>query len=332
MKLSIIIPTYCPEENDIMRCLDSIYNQVCNKALFEVICVDDCSPTVDTQRIISGYIHNGKHPSNLQYYRQTKNTRQGGARNTGFRMAKGEYVTCIDQDDFYLTGSLNAMLAMICDNPSMVMFDNAMSDENCNIKVKNNYIGKNKPGMMTGTEFMRCQEVSWMPWGYIYNRRFIVDNDFRFEENVRFEDVDFVLECIANAPKIKFEPQTIVCHRETSTQTSVVGNDRERNIDLIKIAHRVGRLADRLKGSDNECWRHVMGHHDFMYLILLKKYIWRLKRRDISTSITDYPPSNLSDKKALAFIRKNPKITSVVYSILAPALHAAYFIYSRLKK
>lgn len=54
MKLSIIIPVYNGDK-EIGRCLDSIYSQGLDENQFEVICVDDASPSDSTAEAVRSY-------------------------------------------------------------------------------------------------------------------------------------------------------------------------------------------------------------------------------------------------------------------------------------
>ena len=94
LNLSIILPCYNVDRY-IADCLDSIYAQDLPEDEFEVICVNDCS-TDGTRKIISDCA--ALHP-NLTLIDHTENLTAGGARNTGIKAAKGEYIWFVDPDD-----------------------------------------------------------------------------------------------------------------------------------------------------------------------------------------------------------------------------------------
>ena len=98
---SIIIPVYNGEQY-IKNCLDSIYRQGLGDDDFEVICVNDCS-TDNTAQVISEY---GKFHQNLRLINHETNRRQGGARNTGVKVAEGDYILYIDADDTFESNAL----------------------------------------------------------------------------------------------------------------------------------------------------------------------------------------------------------------------------------
>ena len=98
MKISYIIPFYNGQDT-ILHCLESIYAIDLPEKEWEVIIVDDCSPT-PAESILSEHI---KRHTNLRIVRHDFNRRQGGAKNTGIALAEGEYIAFVDQDDTILT-------------------------------------------------------------------------------------------------------------------------------------------------------------------------------------------------------------------------------------
>ena len=97
MKVSVIIPTYKPHDY-IWECLDSIKNQTFAKDDFELILVlNGCKEPYYSK--IKGYIEQNLVEFNVNLIQ----TDQGGvsnARNIALDVAKGEYVTFIDDDDY----------------------------------------------------------------------------------------------------------------------------------------------------------------------------------------------------------------------------------------
>ncbi len=80
-------------EKYIMQCVDSIINQTLKD--IEIILVDDESPD-NCGRIADEY---AKKDDRIKVIHQ-KNKWLGGARNAGLKIATGEYIVCIDADDY----------------------------------------------------------------------------------------------------------------------------------------------------------------------------------------------------------------------------------------
>lgn len=91
--LSVVVSTY--ERNDVLReCLESLTRSTLPRERFEVLVVDDCSPTpaAPVAQEFRGRL-------TLRYIRRTENGGPGEARNTGIREATGEVVLLLDDDD-----------------------------------------------------------------------------------------------------------------------------------------------------------------------------------------------------------------------------------------
>lgn len=92
-KLSIIIPVYNGSKR-LDKCLTNIQQQTFTD--FECIIVDDASKDY-SEKIINKYCHNDQR---FIYFKHNKNQGAAKAKKTGILVAKGQYVLCIDQDDW----------------------------------------------------------------------------------------------------------------------------------------------------------------------------------------------------------------------------------------
>lgn len=93
MKYSVVIPAYNSGKY-IKKCVDSVLNQTYSKC--EVIVVDDLS-TDNTSDIFEKYYKNNK---KVKYIKLDSKRYSGGARNVGILASKGDYILCIDSDDW----------------------------------------------------------------------------------------------------------------------------------------------------------------------------------------------------------------------------------------
>lgn len=60
------------------------------------------------------------YPGKLRVIHQ-KNTRQGGARNRGFTIARGEYILFVDSDDYLYTDMLKIVDERLRENPCDIL-------------------------------------------------------------------------------------------------------------------------------------------------------------------------------------------------------------------
>lgn len=96
MKLSIIVPVYnMASDHKLEYCLDSLVNQTLED--YEIIAVDDCSSD-DSMKILKEY--ESRFPDKFHAVHSEVNRHQGGAKNIGLKMARGEWIGFIDSDDW----------------------------------------------------------------------------------------------------------------------------------------------------------------------------------------------------------------------------------------
>ena len=97
MKISIIIPTYKPQDY-LWECLGSIKSQTFSKDDFEVVLVlNGCCEPYKSE--IEKYLADNMADMNVNFI-QTDQPGVSNARNIGLDAANGEYITFIDDDDY----------------------------------------------------------------------------------------------------------------------------------------------------------------------------------------------------------------------------------------
>lgn len=103
--ISVIIPMY-NSENTIVRALDSIVNQTYS-CMFEVLVVNDGSKD-KSKKIVEDYIFSNK-LNNFNLINQV-NGGVSKARNTGLKLAKGNYIAFLDADDYWVADKLEKQI------------------------------------------------------------------------------------------------------------------------------------------------------------------------------------------------------------------------------
>ena len=108
--VSVIIPTYnCARL--IGRSIKSVLNQTYRD--FELIIVDDSS-TDNTDKIVKKFQEQDKR---VKYIRHDKNKGGSAARNTGIKLARGEFIAFLDSDDEWLPKKLEKQIKAMKDLP-----------------------------------------------------------------------------------------------------------------------------------------------------------------------------------------------------------------------
>lgn len=322
MTLSIIIPYYNGGAT-IEHCLDSIYSQGLNNDDYEVICIDDCSPDPASVMAIKHYHYHDTHPKNLILLSHNSNKRQGGARNTGIKAAKGEWILFVDQDDFFIENSIPKAIDIAKHNPEMdlIMFD-CFWGNGQELPQKGIYSSLNQ-NIMTGAEFIQSQPVSWCPWCYMYHRESLLLSGLHFEENVRFEDADFVIKYIAQAKHARFIPLIIIYHVIHKKEQSYIGNDFEKINDLLKIEYRIAFAANQRRQTDWNTGQAMMNHAIVQRISSLKRYLWRLSCKDMMRTLHSNHYTIKTNNRFVDFSNNHIKTTVTLLTILKPLFYVA---------
>lgn len=103
-KISVVIPTYGRAQM-VCDCVASVLAQ--KGVSIEVVVVDDCSPDDTGQKIKERFGSDGR----VRYIRNKKNLFQAVSRNNGAKIAKGEYLFFLDDDNLLVE---NTVAELIC--------------------------------------------------------------------------------------------------------------------------------------------------------------------------------------------------------------------------
>lgn len=186
MKLSIIVPVYNMVANGKLEyCIRSIAAQTCED--FEIIAVDDAS-TDNSYELLQEL--QKEFFEILKIHRSSENLRQGGARNIGIKMAKGEWLGFIDSDDWIAPQMYQKMLEKADETGADVV--------GCNYSIcyeQSMQIGitiQNNNDRQTGVlDEEKYKELVLNPGSMvikIYRREIVLDKKLFFPEHIFYED------------------------------------------------------------------------------------------------------------------------------------------------
>ncbi len=187
-KFSIIVPVYNVEEY-IDKCLKSIFNQTYKD--FEVIVVDDGTED-NSMDIVNKY--------DVIVVKE-KNSGLSTARNNGVKKAKGEYLLFVDSDDYLEKDLLKNINDNLSDNPDVLRFQIKEVDED----KETNY---NEEGFDTtngADAFNKISKYHYIEnaWAYAINRKYYLDNNYKFKDGSYHEDFGLIPLVIIKANTVK---------------------------------------------------------------------------------------------------------------------------------
>jgi len=210
MLFSIIVPVYKVEKY-LSQCIESVLCQKCND--FELILINDGSP--DNSGIICDKY--AKKDNRIRVIHK-ENGGVSDARNSGLSIAMGEFVLCLDSDDYLADSALNDVKKFIMQNNDIDMITCAHINDygkGCKELVLLPYTSLST---LTREDFLwklyKSKGDYWAPWKNIYRNSIIKENNLRFNKDfICAEDCDFFMRFIQYSEKFSFFNTPVVYYR-----------------------------------------------------------------------------------------------------------------------
>ena len=291
--------------------------------------MDDCSTDGSPDFIASKIAEN---PA-LVLIRHQTNRRAGGARNTGVKYARGEYVVFIDSDDYFHQGALLFAYQYQKEHRlDILMLDSSREIQG---KPNSNMIHNfQNQDVMTGREFMFRNSLPHAPWKYVFKKSIMIDNNVWFEENVNCEDVDWTHKLAFYAETMQYQP--ILLTHYVLLPASETGSEF-KNINTIRNRFFCGQRIlslRRLFSTDAE--------KSYLYNLSISTFYIGLRYMCGSFAspcqkyaiMKCYYIPNVNDEEHRRFIRitaHHPLFFSILSSLIAPFARL-YIILKRLMR
>lgn len=229
-KVSVIVPVY-NVESYLEQCLDSICNQTLKE--IEIICIDDGS-TDHSLEILNRY---QQKDMRVQVYSQS-NAGAGAARNHGISVARGQFFSFLDSDDFFEPDMLQkAYEEAVSRNAQIVVFRSDQFHEDTNQFVQVSWTLREKalPPYQpiyhrNFTDNVFKVFVGWA-WDKLFEREFILNNQLFFQEQRTSNDMLFVFSALVLADRIAIVDQVLAHQRRNNL--SSLSNTREKSWDCF---------------------------------------------------------------------------------------------------
>ena len=254
-KVSIIVPMYGVEQY-IEKCIESLLNQTLQE--IEIILVNDGSPDRSGE-IADEY---EKKDSRIKVVHQ-KNAGLGPARNSGIRVATGEYIGFVDSDDWAnyemfarlyeaaVKNNADIVVSGHCDVTNGVITKtkrHPLAGQTINSSMNIMEIRKNLYGHKLNDNVVEAFPMS--VWIVIYRREFLLEYKLEFQE-ILSEDIIFNLSAYKYAKIITFTGDTDYCYRKDE-QPSITQTFSEKKLlrykDFLTVLANMAR-----KENDEDC-------------------------------------------------------------------------------
>lgn len=221
--VSVIVPCYNGEKY-LRMCLDSLLRQTLKD--IEIICVNDGS-TDSTQAIMEEYAEKDKR---IQIVTQA-NKGLGAARNVGFDLANGEYISFIDSDDWVSENFLEDLYATaIANNAEIAVGEiiRAVPTLDGGFYLSNLLVHNGVVCSKVSEEKYRlaqCPAHNYV-WNKLYKRDMLKKSGVRFEEGVIFEDIEWTNKVIYYLRRLVTVPQASYYYRWSPISLMIGKSDK----------------------------------------------------------------------------------------------------------
>lgn len=192
--ISVIVPVY-KTEMYLRKCLDSICNQTYKN--LEIICVNDGSPDKSAE-ILREY---ADRDNRIRVINQ-ENAGLSAARNSGLKVANGDYITGVDSDDYLDIDIYNKIFVERAITADIICFGTQQVDECDNLLPSEEFLLSYEGLYDFSKEILYCVDVCF--GNKLYKREMVECLELKFPESVIFDDTAWFYTCAAGAKSIYF--------------------------------------------------------------------------------------------------------------------------------
>jgi len=232
MKVSIIIPIYNVSPY-IEACLKSVFNQTYKH--LEIILVDDCGND-NSIEIAQKLIEEEGNDFEITLISHQFNKGLSASRNTGLKIATGDYVFFLDSDDTIASSCINDLIEPTYKSS----FDIIAGDYKIVSPHKSVSLLNLDSGAINGNgNIMSCfsnGKCYLMAWNKLFNRQFLLANNLLFKDGILHEDIlwSYQLACCAKSMYIVKKETYFYLIREGSITKKIGKKNFDSFIEIIK--------------------------------------------------------------------------------------------------
>ncbi|MDD3086016.1 MAG: glycosyltransferase, partial [Candidatus ainarchaeum sp.] len=221
-KISIITPIYNPNLKELIECINSVINQTYHN--FELCLVDDHS----TKKDITNYLKSLNHP-NIKIKFLDKNCGISEASNYAIKMATGEFIGFLDNDDLL---SKDALLEVVLALNKNKKLDLIYSDEAKTNNFGDKYDYFFKPDFSSKT----ILSVNYICHFSIYRKSLVEEIGLLRKKYDGSQDYDLVLRTIERTKNIYHIPKVLYYWRASRTSTAKSYKAKPYALKAAKLA------------------------------------------------------------------------------------------------
>lgn len=325
VEVSIIIPVYNAERY-LRRCLDTIVNQTFKN--LEIILINDGS-TDNSLNIMNQYKRKHK---NIEIINQ-QNSGQGEARNKGMSIAKGNYITFADADDWLSEDYVEVLYETIKNNNADISVCNMIMVMSKTFKeIKSMKFPKSElNGDEAVRDLLQDKELKSYPWGKLYKKSIFLENNIIFPARMFYEDLGIIFQAFYYCSKIALVNEYCYYYFQSEESSTRAPNPKTIH-DRIKALTMVKEFLLNKKSMDkyeNE-YNHFCLFH--LYIICRKINTWKLHidYEDMINNILNLINKDKISKELLSKTSLNSKQKRELSLLKYPKIYNSYIFSTRV--
>ena len=250
-KISVIVPVYNVEKY-LKKCLDTIISQTFSD--IEIICVND-GATDNSRKILEEY-------KNKDYRIVIVDKKNGGlssARNAGMKVARGEFISFIDSDDWIdetmLEKLYNSMTTLKTDITicAVHQFDEIKQavDDSCEYFTLGHFDESfdNKVFSYKDTKSF-LTNVCVMAWNKLYRKSFLDECKAEFPDGLIFEDGPFFFSIFFKTQRVSIVRDFLYYYR-INRNGSIIKKGGKQFFDIIDVVNLMCNSLKELPDFDD---------------------------------------------------------------------------------
>lgn len=224
--LSIITPVY-NVESFLDRCVRSILSQSYNN--IELILIDDGS-TDKSSLICDAWAKKDKRVIVIH----KENGGVSSARNKGLEIARGEYITFVDSDDFLAHDAYDANMEYLSKHPAVDILQYPYCCYLGEKEISNNHKSSSK--LLVGSaeifkNWWSGSPLDYVIWNKLYKRQ--LWHDIRFKECCTSEDTMLVSQFVKVASSVYISEKGLYYYQREREGSYTYEYDFSKNLDLF---------------------------------------------------------------------------------------------------
>ncbi len=235
--LTLVIPVYKTEQY-LRRCMDSLCNQ--NYSNLEIIAVNDGSPD-NCLNILKEYAENDCRIIVLDKENGGANT----ARNLALNIAKGEWISFVDSDDWLDINYYQELMQYADSECQLICGGFRLNESGQSYKVNNNYLKLNRVDSIE-TLYNTYYGMLYNVWGKVFKKDIIINNNLVFRSFLR-DDGIFLLDYYQYINSVNIISTNSFLHYNTeniNSNTHKIYGIEKIMLDLFKYYNSFVKIAE----------------------------------------------------------------------------------------